>query len=255
MDLAQFRYLTFDVVGTLIDFEGGIVDSLGEIAAEANSAGVMVWPNWALPGLPICATRASSCALLRGLRPTTMCRRWVAAIGATPAKPFSGIAWVAVLAQAAAWAAAGASRAPALNTADSAAAMARLARRYKLIAMTNARRWALDHFERELGSPFYATFTVDDTGSEKPDPAFFTQVFDFVERDGGAKSQILHVAQSQYHDIGISRQLGIANCWIERRHDKQGYGGTIAPASFTKPDFHFHSMAELADAVDHVPAT
>ncbi|MGC2775249.1 MAG: HAD family hydrolase, partial [Bradyrhizobium sp.] len=37
IDLAQFRYLTFDVVGTLIDFEGGIVASLGEIAAEAGA--------------------------------------------------------------------------------------------------------------------------------------------------------------------------------------------------------------------------
>ncbi|CCD99641.1 HAD-IA family hydrolase [Bradyrhizobium sp. STM 3809] len=235
LDLTQFRYLTFDVVGTLIDFEGGIVASLGEIAVEANTA---IDGEQALN-----LYRAARYAADADRFPDDLVRVY------DVIAPQLGLPRQTALGErfrdsAARWKA----------FPDSVAAMARLARRSKLIAMTNARRWALDHFERELGSPFYATFTVDDTGTEKPDPAFFTQVFDFVERDGGSTSQILHVAQSQYHDIGISRQLGITNCWIERRHDKQGYGGTIAPASFTKPDFHFHSMAELADAMDHVPA-
>lgn len=47
----------------------------------------------------------------------------------------------------------------------------------------------------------------------------------------------------------MSRKLGLANCWIERRHAQKGYGGTIEPAEFTAPDFHFTSMAGLADAV------
>ncbi len=235
MDLAQFRFLTFDVVGTLIDFEGGIVASLGEIAAES---GRVIDGEQALS-----LYRAARYAADADRFPDDLVRVY------DVIAPQLGLPRQTALGErfrdsAGRWKA----------FPDSTAAMAHLARRYKLIAMTNARRWALDHFERELGSPFYATFTVDDTGTEKPDPAFFTQVLGFVVRDGGSKSEILHVAQSQYHDIGVSRQLGITNCWIERRHDKQGYGGTIAPASFTKPDFHFHSMAELADAVDQVPA-
>ncbi len=235
MDLAQFRFLTFDVVGTLIDFEGGIVASLGEIAAES---GRVIDGEQALS-----LYRAARYAADADRFPDDLVRVY------DVIAPQLGLPRQTALGErfrdsAGRWKA----------FPDSIAAMAHLARRYKLIAMTNARRWALDHFERELGSPFYATFTVDDTGTEKPDPAFFTQVLGFVARDGGSKSEILHVAQSQYHDIGISRQLGITNCWIERRHDKQGYGGTIAPASFTKPDFHFHSMAELADVVDQVPA-
>jgi putative hydrolase of the HAD superfamily len=120
--------------------------------------------------------------------------------------------------------------------------------------MTNAQRWAFEHFARALGNPFYAGFTVDDTGTEKPDPRFFEQVFAFVETDGGSRDQILHVAQSQYHDIGISRRLGLTNCWIQRRHAQPGYGGTIEPENFTEPDFHFTSMAGLADAVESSPA-
>jgi putative hydrolase of the HAD superfamily len=59
----------------------------------------------------------------------------------------------------------------------------------------------------------------------------------------------LHVAQSQYHDIGIAKQLGIAVCWIERRHGLKDSGGTIE-SEHTVPDYHFRTLAELADAVD-----
>ena len=128
--------------------------------------------------------------------------------------------------------------------------MARLGKHYRLIAMTNAQRWAFEHFSAALDHPFHAAFTVDDTGIEKPDPAFFHQVFAFVETEGASKDDILHVAQSQYHDIGVSRNLGMTNCWIQRRHAQTGYGGTIAPAEFTAPDYHFRSMQELADAAD-----
>lgn len=59
---------------------------------------------------------------------------------------------------------------------DSRAAMAELAKTHRLIAMTNAQRWAFEYFSKELGNPFYAAFTADDTGTEKPDPAFFEKV-------------------------------------------------------------------------------
>ncbi len=228
---SDFRYLTFDVVGTLIDFEGGLVGTLAAIAAEAGVAldgeealslyraarympDVQHFPDDLVRvygviapklGLPADDTHA------RRLRDAV--KDW---------RPFP----------------------------DSAEALARLAKRYRLIAMTNAQRWAFEHFARALGNPFHAGFTVDDTGTEKPDPAFFEQVFAFVETEGGSRDQILHVAQSQYHDIGISRRLGLTNCWIQRRHAQPGYGGTIEPEQFTKPDFHFTSMAALADAVE-----
>ncbi len=116
--------------------------------------------------------------------------------------------------------------------------------------MTNARRWAFEHFSKALGNPFHAAFTADDTGTEKPDPVFFQQGRSpSSESDGGSKDDILHVAQSQYHDIGVSRELGLTNCWIERRHAQKGYGGTIEPSEFTEPDYHFTSMAGLAQAV------
>lgn len=230
-NLLGFTYLTFDVVGTLIDFEAGIKGCLAEIAAEA---GISVDGEAALS-----LYREARYAKDADLFPDDLVRVYsvIAPKLGLPAGTEHG---ERLRDSAARWA----------GFPDSKEAMTRLAQRYKLIAMTNARRWAFTHFSTELGDPFYASFTADDTGTEKPDPAFFQHVFDFVEREGGGKADILHVAQSQYHDIGISRQLGLTNCWIQRRHAQQGYGGTIEPAQFTEPDVHFRSMAELADAVD-----
>jgi putative hydrolase of the HAD superfamily len=228
---SDFRYMTFDVVGTLIDFEGGLVGALAAIAGEANVA---------LDG-------EEALSLYRAARYMPDVQRFpddlVRVYGVIA--PKLGLPKDARHAQ---------RLRDAVQTwrpfPDSAAALARLSKRYKLIAMTNAQRWAFEHFARALGGPFHAGFTVDDTGTEKPDPAFFEQVFAFVEAEGGSREQILHVAQSQYHDIGISRKLGLTNCWIQRRHAQPGYGGTIEPAQFTEPDYRFTSMAALADAVE-----
>lgn len=229
--LLSFKYLTFDVVGTLIDFESGITGCLAGIAAEAGTS---------VDGEAALALyRQARYAGDAGLFPDDLVRVY-SVIAPALGLPDDRRYGERLRDSAAVW----------TGFADSKPAMARLAQRYKLVAMTNARRWAFAHFSRELGDPFYAGFTADDTGTEKPDPAFFQHVFDFVERDGGSRDDILHVAQSQHHDIGVSRRLGMTNCWIERRHAQKGYGGTIEPAAFTEPDFHFRSMAELADAVD-----
>jgi len=231
-----FKYMTFDVVGTLIDFEGGLIGCLRAIGADH---GVDVDGEQALSFYR--EARYSPDALRF---PDDLARVYkvIAPKLGLPEDPVLGERlrdsvkdWTAFP--------------------DSAEAMARLAKRFKLIAMTNAQRWAFEHFNRTLGEPFFAAFTTDDTGTEKPDPVFFEKVFAFIEGEGDGKDDILHVAQSQYHDIGVSRSLGMTNCWIERRHDVQGYGGTIEPEHFTKPNFHFTSMAGLAEAVEQAEAT
>ena len=226
----DFKYMTFDVVGTLIDFEGGITTCLSEIAAEA---GVSIDGEEALT-----LYRQARYMPDADLFPDDLVRVYMV-IAPRLGLPTEEKHGLRLRDSASTW----------KGFPDSAAALADLAKSHKLIAMTNARRWALDHFEKQLGSPFFATFTVDDTGTEKPDPAFFQKVFEFVASRGDTKDDILHVAQSQYHDIGVSRALGLTNCWIERRHAQQGYGGTIEPERTTVPDYHFTSMAAFAAAV------
>ncbi|MBZ9793142.1 HAD-IA family hydrolase [Rhizobium sp. 3T7] len=228
--LPEFKYMTFDVVGTLIDFEGGLKDCLAGIAAEAR---VAIDGEEALS-----LYRAARYSKDANLFPDDLVRVYLE-IAPKLGLPTERKYGERLRDSAGNWKA----------FSDSAEALARLATNYRLVAMTNARRWAFDFFAKELGDPFYAAFTADDTGTEKPDPAFFQKVFDFVGSEGNSKDDVLHVAQSQYHDIGISRKLGLTNCWIERRHAQKGYGGTVEPAEFTEPDYHFTSMAGLADAV------
>jgi len=84
---------------------------------------------------------------------------------------------------------------------------------------------------------------------EKPDPVFFGFTRGRFSRDGYVLEDILHVAQSQYHDIGVAKQLGYSARWIERRKGLKGSGGTLE-AKHTKPDYHFATLAELADAAE-----
>ncbi|TMV81001.1 HAD family hydrolase [Thioclava sp. BHET1] len=234
--LTEFSYVSFDVVGTLIDFEGAIKEGLAAIAAKAGlevdgEAALSLYreARYAPEALRFpddlgrCYGRIAAAL---GLHDTDENRQFMIDL-VGEAKPFP----------------------------DSVEAMARLKTHYKLIAMTNARRWAFEKYAEKLGHPFWAGFTTDDTGTEKPAPAFFHHVFDFVQKDGATQQDILHTAQSQYHDIGISRALGMTNAWIQRRHAQAGYGGTIEPETFTEPDYHFHALIELAEAADRAFAS
>lgn len=229
--LKNFKYLSFDVVGTLIDFETAMIDGIIDVAGPAaaqidpNEIFAVYRATRVQEGAKRCPDDLGRCygaiAAHFGLADTEAKRK--AMIEAlAEAKPFP----------------------------DSVDALARLKKHYKLIAMTNAQRWGFERYEKKLGSPFWAGFTSDETNTEKPDPAFFHMVFDYIKSQGDTQDDILHAAQSQHHDIGIARSLGLTNVWIQRRHEKSGYGGSLEPDQFTTPDYHFKSMKEFADAVD-----
>jgi len=131
---------------------------------------------------------------------------------------------------------------------DSVEALKRLHTKFRLVAMTNADRVALSCYAHALGDPFDDTVCADDTGVAKPNPEFFAYNKGRQSAFGYKQSDILHVAQSQYHDIGIARKLGYKVCWIERRQGLAGFGGTPDVPALTKPDFHFATMKAFADA-------
>ncbi len=234
-NLSDFKYLTFDVVGTLIDFEGGLKASLAEIG---QSIGMDVDGEEALA-----LYRQARYSEDAGFFPDDLVRIYLA-IAPKVGLPAERAHGEKLRDDARYWKA----------FPDSAMALARLGDHYRLVAMTNTRRWAFDHFAKELGDPLYASFTVDDAGTEKPDPVFFQKVFAFVEGEGHTKDDILHVAQSQYHDIGVAHALGYATAWIERRAGKEGYGGSPRPEVVTTPDYHVTTLAELADVLESARA-
>jgi putative hydrolase of the HAD superfamily len=132
---------------------------------------------------------------------------------------------------------------------DAVDALRDLGERYLLVAVTNADRPALDAMAATLGDPFVEAVTVDEVGVNKPDPRMFEAALAKLAARGVARDEVLHVAQSQYHDIGAAHRLGLATCWVERRRGRPGSGATPAPSEVTTPDLHVSSMAELPVAV------
>jgi len=234
MSLHQFKVLTFDVVGTLIDFEGGMLAYLRTLvpASRVGDDDFLV------------AYRDARKSADATWYPDDLERVWHA-IAPALGLPDSPQTARGFRDSVSGW--------PAFP--DSVEALKRLGRRYKLVTMTNAQRWALTHFEKTLGNPFDMPLSCDDALCEKPDPKYFAYARGRYEGEWGFKqADNLHVAQSQYHDIGVSKSLGIATCWIERRHGMKGSGGTI-DSEHTRPDYHFRTLAELADAADDAFAT
>lgn len=130
---------------------------------------------------------------------------------------------------------------------DSAAALAYLARHYKLVIVSNVDNASFAHSNRKLGVEFASIVTAEDVGSYKPDPAHFHEAFRRLLAMGIERSEILHVAQSLFHDHVPAKALGMTTVWINRRAGKAGQGATPVSAAVT-PDAEYSSMAAFAEA-------
>jgi 2-haloacid dehalogenase len=133
---------------------------------------------------------------------------------------------------------------------DSAEALRRLSRRYKLIILSNVDRASFAGSNQRLGVRFTSILTAQDIGSYKPSPRNFEALTREVERLGIAEGRLLHVAQSLFHDHVPAKAAGLPTVWINRRRDNPGWGATPAPQGDVTPDWTFPSMAAFADAVD-----
>ncbi|MER8387013.1 HAD-IA family hydrolase [Mesorhizobium sp. M1380] len=133
---------------------------------------------------------------------------------------------------------------------DSIAAMKKLRNHFRLVALTNADNWALAHFSRTLEEPFDDKVTAEDVEVCKPDPQVFSYARGRNSELGYRLKDYLHVAQSQFHDIGVAKRLGYQVCWIERRQGQEGFGGSPSVSETTTPDYHFATLAQLVEAVE-----
>lgn len=230
MSFEGFKVLTFDVVGTLIDFETGILESFraigGPAAAKLTDDEIFAPYLVGRDGFPGRSSRVMRDVYLYAAKELGL-----------PRTEAAGDAFIRTVFQ---W--------PAFE--DSVEALKRLRRGFRLVAMTNVDRVAYSAYAHALGLPFHDSVTVDEAQYPKPDPRFFAFNLGRQSAFGYKQDEILHVAQSQYHDIGVAQSLGYKVCWIERRMGQAGFGGSPVPPVVTKPDFHFATLRELADAID-----
>jgi len=230
LDPTAFRALTFDVVGTLVDFETGILDFLrpwarthGLAASEVDLLEAFARGEARyeveMPDRPF---RAIVRAIYRDLA-----HDWHVPYEARDADAFAD--------SIASW--------PAFP--DAVEALAYLGEHYVLAAITNADRFSLEAMAATLGDPFDRAFTADRAGAHKPARAMFDYALDALAENGIPRDRILHVAQSQYHDIVPARALGLTTVWLERRHDQDGWGATPAPQEAAEPDLRITTLTEL----------
>ena len=132
---------------------------------------------------------------------------------------------------------------------DSADALARLAKHYQLIILSNVDRNSFAGATRRLDVTFAGIVTAQDVGSYKPSRRNFDALKAEAARLGVREGKLLHVAQSLYHDHVPARQVGLPGVWINRRQDRPGWGATPAPPADVRPDWEFPSMRAFAEAV------
>jgi 2-haloacid dehalogenase len=233
--LTDFEALSFDCYGTLIDWEAGIAAVLRR---WADAHGL------ALTDEELLTAYSTHEAQAEVEHPTDVypqiLARSIRSLGAELGVPVSDEEADALAVSVPDW--------PAFP--DSPEALERLARRYKLIILSNVDRDSFAGSNRRLGVTFTSILTAQDIGSYKPSPRNFDALDAEIARLGISKGKLLHVAQSLFHDHVPAKAAGLPTVWINRRHDNPGWGATPAPPDDVTPDWTFASMAAFADAVD-----
>jgi 2-haloalkanoic acid dehalogenase type II len=232
-NLSSYRLLCFDVYGTLIDWESGIISAMAPILSKSTTKFTRAHllttyhalesaQQTATPDLPYSTLLSKihpTLAARLGLDPPTEeeNRAFGDSVGTWPAFP------------------------------DTVDALRRLSKHYKLVVLSNVDRasFAKSNAGSLQGVPFDMVITAQDIGSYKPDLRNFEYMLEAVEREFGVgRGEVLQTAQSQFHDHRPARRAGVRSVWIERAGALMG---NVEEPIF---DWRFGTLGEMADAVD-----
>ena len=232
-EFAQYKALSFDCYGTLIDWETGILQALqpwcawhaieqssetlllefgrheSEVEAEHPA---MLYPD-------VLAQTLRRLAHTFGESATDVeCAEFGASVGDWPA------------------------------FADTSSALRRLAKRFALIIVSNVDDASFDRSARRLGVNFATVVTAEQVGAYKPRLDHFTELFRRLNDLGIRRDELLHVAQSLFHDHAPAQSIELPSVWIDRRAGRTGPGAT--PRVEVTVAQRYDSMKSFADAVE-----
>jgi 2-haloacid dehalogenase len=231
--LTDFKALTFDCYGTLIDWETGLYTALRPLLQKGGIT---------LRRDEVLAVFARHESAQEAATPQMIYSELLAEVHRRLAREWNvsdaGQDAVAFGKSVPDW--------PAF--ADTAASLQYLQRYYKLVILSNVDRESFAGSNRQLGVAFAAICTAQDIGSYKPDPRNFAYLIDTLAGLGVLQRNILHTAQSLYHDHVPGQAAGLATAWIDRRGQLEGWGATVPPAGTPRYDFRFASLAEMVRA-------
>jgi len=233
MKLTDFKVLTFDCYGTLIDWESGMIAALTPLTDKVDRE---LSRNEILEA----HGRYESSQQLQ--TPTKLYRDLLAIVYRRLAEEWGvSVSWgecVRYGHSISQW--------PAFP--DSVAALRYLKQHYKLVILSNVDQAGFAGSNVRLGVAFDAIYTAEDIGSYKPAAANFEYMIAHMANLGVEKSEILHTAESLFHDHAPANRHGLKSCWIYRRHGQEGFGATRDPGQMPAYDFRFNGMAEMVEA-------
>lgn len=233
MQLGDFKALSFDCYGTLIDWESGMIAGLRELTSRVDRP------------------------LTRNEILEAHARHESQQQAQTPGKPYREILPIVYKRLAEEW---GVSASvaeceeygksvknwPAFV--DSVGALAYLKKYYKLIILSNVDNRTFDFSNNILEVEFDAIYSAEDVGAYKPSDRNFDYMKAHLADLGLKPEEVLHTAESIFHDHIPAKRHGMSNCWIYRRHAQEGFGATMTPETMPDVDFRFDSMADLVKA-------
>jgi len=224
LDLGRFKVLTFDCYGTLIDWETGIFSALRPILAAhgkpiTDSALLEMYS-----ALEAEAEQGEFHPYREVLQ--SVVRGFGERLGFTPTAaeirslPESLATW--------------------LPFPDTVPALLQLKRRYQLAVISNVDDDLFAATALQLKVRFNHVVTAGQARCYKPGLEIFKIA---LTRIGVPASQILHVAQSIYHDVIPVRSLGISTVWVNRPSPRPGAGA--AKSASSTPDLEVTDLTAL----------
>ncbi|MDE0489540.1 MAG: haloacid dehalogenase type II [Gammaproteobacteria bacterium] len=229
----RIKAISFDCYGTLIDWESGIADALSEWSrrhgAALERAELLAAFSEAEPVVQSSDPELPYPEVLRRVA-QRIARRFALPVSDADAGRFAHSI----------------RRWPPFP--DTSKALVRLQEHCRLAVLSNVDKASFAATERALGIRFDLVCTAEEIGSYKPDPRNFRFLLARLSEMGIARAELLHAAQSLFHDIEPARALGIRTAWVDR-YGGADDGAARAPEAEVLPDFTVSSLAELVQAL------
>jgi 2-haloacid dehalogenase len=233
MKLTDFKALTFDCYGTLIDWESGMVEALKPLTSRVTrelSRNDILEAHARHESVQQLQTPGKTYRDLLPIVYKRLAEEWGASASWEECVAYGRSVrdWPAFI--------------------DSAGALQYLKKHFKLVILSNVDNENFAGSNKKLQVEFDAIYTAEDVGAYKPSDKNFEYMLSKLKTLGVEKHQILHTAESMFHDHGPANRHGLASCWIYRRFDQDGFGATMHPGEMPKYEFRFNSMADLVKA-------
>ncbi len=230
LDLADFDAVTFDVYGTLIDWEPSIIAFLSDWAArnglaEAGADLLMAFDR---------ARAAVQTERPAHLYPDVLRRCFDRICSEYRVEPDAGTR-EAFARSPLDW--------PAYP--DSHDGLVALQSKVRIGALSNIDDATLQASSRILDVTFDLLVTAERVGAYKPDVPHFQTALADLAAQGIARERVLHVGQSLRADVAPANRLGLASVWVHRPGRVLGLSG----APDARPDLTVSSLAELVQSI------